>query len=44
MADRPRDPDCACKWSPVQGRIWCQHCLTDGPLRGSLADPNADND
>ncbi|MFD3568488.1 hypothetical protein [Streptomyces sp. NPDC058667] len=36
---RPRDPDCTCLWSPAQGRIWCQHCLTDGPLPGSLADP-----
>ncbi len=43
MTSRPRDPDCTCKWSNTLGlRIWCEHCLADGPLPGSLADPSAD--
>lgn len=36
----PRDPDCTCGWSYHIGRIWCEHCRTDGPQPGSLADPN----
>lgn len=43
MSDRPRDPDCTCKWSPTRGRLWCDHCLTDGPLPGSLADQTVDD-
>jgi hypothetical protein len=43
MPNRPRDPDCRCGWSPVQGRIWCDHCLVDGPLPGSIADPTVDD-
>lgn len=42
-----RDPDCTCEIEfPGARRIWCDHCLTDGPLPGSLADPNygADDD
>lgn len=41
MADLPRDPDCTCGWSIHTGRIWCEHCRTDGPQPGTLADPNA---
>lgn len=42
MSSRPRDPDCECEVEfPGGRRIWCEHCLTDGPLPGSLADPNA---
>ena len=33
-----RDPACTCLWSPVRGRIWCQHCRTSGPLTESRAD------
>ncbi|MER7671261.1 hypothetical protein ABTY61_22730 [Kitasatospora sp. NPDC096128] len=36
----PRDPDCTCGWSPTVGRIWCEHCRTDGPQPGTLADPS----
>jgi hypothetical protein len=37
---RFRDPDCTCEIAyPGARRIWCEHCLTDGPLPGSLADP-----
>lgn len=32
-----RDPECTCQWSPVRGRIWCQHCRTSGPPTGSRA-------
>ena len=40
---RPRDPDCTCGIEfPGARRIWCDHCLTDGPLPGSLADPESD--
>lgn len=39
-----RDPDCTCGWSPVQGRIWCEHCRTVGPKPGSLADPAVHED
>lgn len=40
---RPRDPNCDCEIEyPGARRIWCDHCLTDGPLPGSLADPSAD--
>lgn len=42
---RPRDPDCTCEIAlPGYHRLWCEHCLTDGPLPGSLSDPNADDD
>ena len=41
MTARPRDPDCTCEVElPGARRIWCEHCLTDGPLPGSLSDPN----
>ena len=37
-----RDPDCSCEIEyPGPRRIWCEHCTTDGPLPGSLADPDA---
>lgn len=43
MADR--DPDCTCEIEyPCARRVWCDHCLTDGPLPGSLADPGADDE
>lgn len=35
-----RDPDCTCLWSPQHGRIRCEHCRTDGPQPGTLADPD----
>lgn len=41
MPDRPRDPDCTCKWSPQTGRLWCDHCATTGPATGSHAEPAA---
>lgn len=41
---RPRDPDCRCQWSPVRGRLWCKHCLTDGPKPGTLADTTTPKD
>lgn len=35
-----RDPDCTCTMEyPSMQREWCEHCLTAGPLPGSLADP-----
>jgi hypothetical protein len=38
---RYRDPDCECEVEyPGARRIVCEHCRTDGPLPGSLADPN----
>lgn len=40
----PRDPDCTCGWHPEWGRIWCEHCRTDGPKPGTLADPDATKD
>jgi hypothetical protein len=40
MPDIPRDPDCECQMElPSMRRIWCDHCLTDGPKPGTLADP-----
>lgn len=40
MTDHLCDPDCECLMEmPSMRRIWCDHCLTDGPLPGSLADP-----
>lgn len=42
MSNLKRDPDCTCEIEyPGARRIWCEHCLTDGPLPGSLADPAA---
>lgn len=38
---RYRDPDCECEVEyPGARRIVCEHCRTDGPLPGSLADPD----
>lgn len=38
---RYRDPDCECEIEyPGARRLWCEHCRTEGPLPGSLADPN----
>lgn len=40
---RPRDPNCTCGMAHPDGRrIWCDHCCTEGPLPGSLADPRTD--
>jgi hypothetical protein len=37
---RYRDPECECEVEyPGAYRRWCEHCRTDGPLPGSLADP-----
>lgn len=37
---RYRDPDCTCEIEyPGAHRRWCDHCRTEGPLPGSLADP-----
>jgi hypothetical protein len=45
MTDTKRDPDCTCEIEyPGARRIWCNHCLTDGPLPGSLADPDAETE
>ena len=38
---RYRDPECDCEVEyPGALRLWCEHCRTDGPLPGSLADPD----
>lgn len=38
---RYRDPYCECEMKyPGAYRIWCEHCRNDGPLPGSLADPD----
>lgn len=38
---RYRDPECDCEIEyPGARRLWCEHCRTDGPLPGSLADPD----
>ncbi|MGW7726225.1 hypothetical protein ACWGJ6_23185 [Streptomyces canus] len=40
MGVRYRDPECECEVEyPGARRLWCEHCRTDGPLPGSLADP-----
>jgi hypothetical protein len=38
---RYRDPECDCEIEYPDGRrLLCDHCRTDGPLPGSLADPD----
>lgn len=45
MTNRPRDPDCTCEMVlPAMRRIWCEHCLTEGPMPGSLADPTINDE
>jgi hypothetical protein len=40
MDVRYSDPDCGCQIEyPGAYRRWCEHCRTEGPLPGSLADP-----
>jgi hypothetical protein len=41
MAYKYRDPNCECQVTfPEARRIWCDSCSADGPLPGSLADPD----
>lgn len=34
MRTQGRDPDCKCLWSPVTGRIRCDHCKIDSEELG----------
>jgi hypothetical protein len=37
---RYRDPNCECEVEyPGAYRRWCENCRSEGPLPGSLADP-----